>query len=135
MDRDAEDLDRDRGVVTPRDRKYLTGVLEAEGQRERNIRMKIRERAVNGLRDFILLVEEMSIRDMEQVLDTLDDDEVEAYLASLKFSAEYVEHYHMESTRREDLINAYRGADREEDDTGEGGEGLNTSDSANTDPK
>lgn len=60
-------LSRQRGILSPEDRRYLTGEKELSGQSERNARARIRERIYNGILDFGLLWYCLEERDLEMV--------------------------------------------------------------------
>lgn len=70
-------IDRPRGILSERDRKYLLGQLgiEPQTQRERSVRQKIRQRVWNGLLDFMLISEHMDERDQQQVFHPQPDDD------------------------------------------------------------
>ena len=67
---DPENPERPRGILSPRDRRYLLGEsdTEPETQKERNIRATIRERLRHAIMDFVLLYESLDERDCRQVL-------------------------------------------------------------------
>ena len=69
-----EDADRERGVLTKRERRYLLNEIELSGQDERNIRYQIRKRVIESLRDLILISDENGLqdRDMKRVLESVD---------------------------------------------------------------
>ncbi|MXR40221.1 hypothetical protein GRX01_02455 [Halobaculum sp. WSA2] len=73
--------DRDRGILTPADRRYLRGETEfASVQSERNARARIRDRIHAALYDFEVLVGGMSERDRELVFaDRLDREGTAAF--------------------------------------------------------
>lgn len=73
--------DRDRGILTPADRRYLRGETEfASVQSERNARARIRDRVHAALYDFEVLVEGLSERDRELVFaDRLDEEGTAAF--------------------------------------------------------
>lgn len=64
------DPDRDRGILTPSDRRYLLGEVELEGQDERNARYRIRQRVKESLQDMVLIAEEMEERDIDHIADS-----------------------------------------------------------------
>lgn len=68
----ASDPDRKRGFLTKRDREYIIGEIDVEGQKERDLRYRIRNRVKNGLFDMV-------------VLDTYPDDELEKILSSADY--------------------------------------------------
>lgn len=49
------DPDRKRGFLTKRDREYIFGEIDVEGQEERDLRYRIRNRVKNGLLDVAAL--------------------------------------------------------------------------------
>lgn len=51
----ATDAERKRGFLTQRDREYILGELEIDGQPERDLRYRIRQRVENGLLDAAIL--------------------------------------------------------------------------------
>lgn len=60
--------DRDRGILSSADRAYLRGETAfASAQSERNARARIRERIVQAILDFELLVERLPDRDRDLV--------------------------------------------------------------------
>jgi glycerophosphoryl diester phosphodiesterase len=68
-----EEVDRSRGILSPRDRRYLLGEADvsSSSQEERNIRAAIRDRLANAILDFSLLFQHMEDRDRRQVFDKL----------------------------------------------------------------
>lgn len=68
-----ENPERKRSILTERERRYLLGELDIDGQAERNIRYQIRNRTIEGLQDLILLSDErLDDEDMAQILDSVD---------------------------------------------------------------
>lgn len=65
----AAHLERERGILSQRDRGYLLGVADIDPgtPHERNVRREIRQRIENSLLDFSLLIEYLEERDREQV--------------------------------------------------------------------
>jgi hypothetical protein len=61
--------ERERGILSKRDRAYLLGYsdIESGSARERNVRRDIRERTRNAILDFSLLLEELEDKDREQI--------------------------------------------------------------------
>jgi hypothetical protein len=60
--------DRNRGILSEADRRYLRGeTTYASIQAERNARARIRDRVYESVRDFELLVEHLSERDCDLV--------------------------------------------------------------------
>lgn len=66
--------DRERGIFTQNDRKYLLGQKDVDGQDERNTRYRIRQRAIQSLMD-LALIGGLSRRDADRVFsdDRLSD--------------------------------------------------------------
>ncbi|WP_256686791.1 hypothetical protein [Halococcus qingdaonensis] len=85
MDHDA---DRPRGVLSPADRAFLRGETEmTHDQSRRNAEARIRERIVNAIEDFTLLVHTLKPKDREGVFDTVDDPAfVDGVLSMLSFT-------------------------------------------------
>ncbi|MFC7097124.1 hypothetical protein [Halobaculum marinum] len=75
------DDDRERGILTEADRRYLRGeTAYASVQSERNARARIRDRLHAALYDFEVLVEGLSERDRELVFtERLDREGTEAF--------------------------------------------------------
>lgn len=72
-DINAYDLDRDRGILTVEDRKFLFRQTEYEHpQSARRRRAKIRQRVKNAFLDFVIL-EYMEARDRDQIFDSDDN--------------------------------------------------------------
>jgi len=68
----AYTMNRGRGILTPDDRKYLTGQKEySHPESARNRRAKIRQRVQNSILDFALL-EYLEARDREQIANSTD---------------------------------------------------------------
>ena len=66
--------DRDRGVLTPADREFLTGERELSDQSAYNARVRIRNRVRNALLDFEILFNELSERDRERIFGPMQKD-------------------------------------------------------------
>jgi hypothetical protein len=67
---------RGRGILTETDRKYLLGEVEYDdNQQQRNRRRYIRDRARNGIIDFILL-SELEKRDRKQIFSDFDSENI-----------------------------------------------------------
>lgn len=64
---DPYQADRGRGMLSKRDRKYLAGETDHEGQSERTVRMQIRDRVRNGLLDMDLALQELDEKDLDQI--------------------------------------------------------------------
>jgi len=83
------DTDRPRGMLSPADRNYLLGEAEMEHeQSKRNAEARIRERVVNSIVDFNLLVHTLKKKDRRQIFDKSVDDEefVDGVMAMLSFA-------------------------------------------------
>lgn len=63
--------ERTRAILTKRDRKFLNGNLELEGQPKRNTEYKIRKRVINGILDLELIAICLRGKDWKKVLDSL----------------------------------------------------------------
>lgn len=72
---DVTDPDRKRGFLTQRDREYIFGELEIDGQAERDLRYRIRQRVKNGLLDV-------------GVLDAYPDEELEKTFAPTDYPSD-----------------------------------------------
>lgn len=59
--------ERDRGILTHRERRYLAGELKLDGAPERAIRGEIRKHIDNTMRDFRFLADSLGWRDRQQV--------------------------------------------------------------------
>ena len=60
--------DRERGILTPADRKFLRGEKEyASEQSERDARYRIRQRVKNAIMDFSILLRHMQDKDRSQI--------------------------------------------------------------------
>ncbi|MDL0126300.1 hypothetical protein PNQ92_12910 [Halobacterium salinarum] len=67
------DDDRDRGILTPDDRKFLKGEKEYQSeQSERDARYRIRSRIKDAILDFSILLHHLDRHDREQVFSTYD---------------------------------------------------------------
>lgn len=64
---DIFNLERDRGILTESDRKYLAGESDLSDQGQRDARYRIRNRLTDGLHDLVFLNERLSLEDREQV--------------------------------------------------------------------
>lgn len=82
----VKDSDRKRGFLTKRDRRYILGGLEVEGQDERDLRYRIRKRVENGLLDAAVL-NSYSDEELEKILLSADyyPDKLIVLLYSLAF--------------------------------------------------
>ncbi|QZP38253.1 hypothetical protein [Halobaculum magnesiiphilum] len=76
--------DRPRGILSPTDREYLCGHKEyAQPQTDANRRQAIRERIVNGLKDFALLSVLLEPGERDKVFAELGQEETDEALASM----------------------------------------------------
>lgn len=76
--------DRPRGILSPTDREYLCGHKEyAQPQTDANRRQAIRERVVNGLKDFVLLSLLLEPGEREKVFAELGREATDDALASM----------------------------------------------------
>jgi len=65
---------RDRGILTPTDRDFLRGEKEYENpETASHRRSDIRQRVLDSIADFKLLVEELEERDRERIFDATDE--------------------------------------------------------------
>jgi len=73
---DSFDLvERDKGILTKRDRRFLLGELDEElSDNAKNVRRyEIRNRLENVIHDFQLLAKYLEYEDIRQVFDPVDD--------------------------------------------------------------
>ena len=76
--------DRPRGILSPTDREYLCGLKEyAQPQTDANRRQAIRERVLNGLKDFQLLGQFMEPAEREKVFAELGPEETDDVLSAM----------------------------------------------------
>lgn len=61
--------DRKRGIFTKKDRQYLLGELEIDGQDERNLRYRMRQRVLEAVHDLILLESEYPDEELKKVFE------------------------------------------------------------------
>lgn len=66
-----DEIQRDRGILTPRDRQYLVGQTDLKAESERQVRQRIRDRLKNSVRDFMFIRWCLSERDREAFADDL----------------------------------------------------------------
>lgn len=64
-----EDNTRERGILTPDDREFLRGETNIEGQYERRVRQRIRNRVLHSIADFWYLSERLQRDDLELIFD------------------------------------------------------------------
>lgn len=67
---DWRKVERKRGILTKKDREYLVGDYQPEGQDERNTRYRIRQRIRQSLKDIILISYHLSDEDLRQIMDS-----------------------------------------------------------------
>jgi hypothetical protein len=82
------DIDRDRGILTPADRAFLLGEREmGHEQSRRNAEARIRQRVVDSILDFDLLLHTLPSKDRGQVFNELtsDPNSLDALKAALAF--------------------------------------------------
>jgi hypothetical protein len=77
--------DRPRGILSQTDREYLCGLKEyAQPQTDANRRQDIRERVLNGMQDFVMLVFGLPEKEREKIFETLEaHDELEDVLGMM----------------------------------------------------
>ncbi|MFB6129217.1 MAG: hypothetical protein ABEJ28_00155 [Salinigranum sp.] len=83
------DTDRPRGILTRADREYLLGeAVMTHEQSRRNAEARIRERVVNAVLDFTLLVHALKRKDRRQIFEKSVDDPafVDGAMAMLAFA-------------------------------------------------
>lgn len=75
MSDDFDWVEREKGILNERDRRYLLGELNDElSDNAKNVRRhKIRERLENAIYDFSLLARGLPYKDIRQVFDPVDD--------------------------------------------------------------
>jgi len=67
-DMNPENAERPRGILSKNERRYYTGDLDADSQKERNIRAGAREHLKHSLLDLVVIENRMQDRDLEMVL-------------------------------------------------------------------
>jgi hypothetical protein len=83
------DIDRPRGILSAADRRFLLGEAGmTHEQSRRNAEARIRERIVNGIEDFELLVHALRAKDRRQVFEKSADEDafVDGLVAMLSFA-------------------------------------------------
>lgn len=69
------ETDRQRGILSPADREYLLGEAEMDHeQSRRNAEARIRQRVVDSVKDFNLLVHTLEPKDRRQIFEKSIDD-------------------------------------------------------------
>lgn len=68
---DVDDTERERGILTSSDRKFLGGEKELSGQSKRDARYRIRKRIKQGLLDIAFLRRTISDKDRKLIADDL----------------------------------------------------------------
>jgi len=77
-------VDRPRGILSPTDRDYLCGLKDySHSQTELNRRQEIRERTIEGIRDFNLLWLLLEEPEREKVIEAFETEELNAILSSM----------------------------------------------------
>ena len=66
----SQKIDRKRGILTQTDREYLLGKKEIDGQDERNLKYRLRQRVQNALLDIPLLIK-LSDEDLSKIADEI----------------------------------------------------------------
>jgi hypothetical protein len=76
--------DRPRGILSPTDRDYLCGLKDySHNQTELNRQQSIRERIIEGLRDFDLLWLLLDEAEREKIIDSLETEEIDTAFSSM----------------------------------------------------
>jgi len=77
-------VDRPRGILSPTDREYLCGMKDySHDQTELNRRQAIRERTIEGIRDFNLLWLLLEQTEWEKVTEAFDTEELNGAFSSI----------------------------------------------------
>ncbi|MDZ7745373.1 MAG: hypothetical protein U5K28_02195 [Halobacteriales archaeon] len=77
-------VDRPRGILSPTDREYLCGMKDySHNQTELNRRQAIRERTIEGIRDFNLLWLLLGQTEWEKVMEAFDTEELNTAFSSI----------------------------------------------------
>ena len=77
-------VDRPRGILSPTDREYLCGLKDySHDQTELNRRQAIRERTIEGLRDFNLLWLLLEEPEWEKVIEAFETEELNTAFTSM----------------------------------------------------
>ncbi|MFC5135597.1 MULTISPECIES: hypothetical protein [Haloferacaceae] len=77
-------VDRPRGILSPTDREYLCGMKDySHDQTELNRRQAIRERTIEGIRDFNLLWLLLEQTEWEKVMEAFDTEELNTAFSSI----------------------------------------------------
>ena len=84
-----ERIKRDRGILTQSDREYLRGEsdLEPKSHGERVARERIRKRIANSIIDLEVVGSHLQRRDWNQLVDSLDEDEIKRAITVLEAMA------------------------------------------------
>lgn len=76
--------DRPRGILSPTDREYLCGLKDySHSQTELNRRQAIRERTIEGIRDFNLLWLLLEEPEWEKIIKAFESDELNTAFSSI----------------------------------------------------
>jgi hypothetical protein len=79
-----EPNDRPRGILSPTDREYLCGLKDySHNQTELNRRQDIRERTIEGIRDFNLLWLLLDKPEWEKIIDAFEVEELNTAFSSM----------------------------------------------------
>lgn len=70
-------INRDRGILTKEDRKFLIGAKDLSDQAKRNARYRVRQRLINSLYDFNLIYESLGDGDLEKVIERVSNSDLE----------------------------------------------------------
>ncbi|QAU14569.1 hypothetical protein EKH57_18030 (plasmid) [Halorubrum sp. BOL3-1] len=77
-------VDRPRGILSPTDREYLCGMKDySHDQTELNRRQAIRERTIEGIRDFNLLWLLLEQSEWEKIMEAFDTEELNTAFSSI----------------------------------------------------
>ena len=77
-------VDRARGILSPTDRDYLCGLKDySHSQTELNRRQEIRERTIEGIRDFNLLWLLLEEPEWKKVIEAFEPEELNTALSSM----------------------------------------------------
>lgn len=84
---DDDGEERDRGVLTPADRRFINngGAHLGSDQSRRNARRRIRKRIHNAVLDFAVIMDSSEDRDLNQVMESLDAEDVQPMAAFIAY--------------------------------------------------
>jgi len=109
----VEDPERDRGVLTKKDRLFLldAGEEETKSSKGRVTRSRIRDRIYNSILDFTIIRDEVEARDRKKVFEGADELEFrQGVIATLEFLYQVIEEN--DADFEEILIPAIESAER-----------------------